>query len=63
MRGRIGAHTLIWALPWDSVLRFVGLKPPQFLLGIHGGAHHVAPEAVSEMKTQAEAKLHMYYLI
>jgi hypothetical protein len=28
----------------------------------HIGAHRVAPEAVSKMKTQAEAKLHMYYL-
>jgi hypothetical protein len=33
-----------------------------FNLESHGGAHLVALEAVFEMKTQAEAKLHMYCL-
>jgi hypothetical protein len=28
-----------------------------------GGAHHVAPEVVLGVKTQAGAKLHMYYFI
>jgi hypothetical protein len=26
----------------------------------HGGAHHGAPEAASEVKTCAEAKFHIY---
>jgi hypothetical protein len=29
----------------------------------HGRAHHVALEATSELKTQAEAKFHMYWFI
>jgi hypothetical protein len=40
----------------------VGQLLHNFDLKSHGGAHRVAPEAVSEMKTQAEAKFHMYYL-
>jgi hypothetical protein len=41
----------------------MGLKPPCFRLGIHGGAHRVAPEAVSEIRAQAEAKFHIYYFV
>jgi hypothetical protein len=33
-----------------------------FDLESYDGAHRVALEAVSEMKTQAEAKLHIYCL-
>jgi hypothetical protein len=40
------------------------LKPPRSRLRIlHGGAHHVAPKAASEVKAQAEAKFHMYWLV
>jgi hypothetical protein len=30
MGGGIGAHMPLQTLPWDSVVRFVGLKHPQF---------------------------------
>jgi hypothetical protein len=35
---------------------FVGLKPPRLVMESNDGAHRVALEAVSEMKTQAEAR-------
>jgi hypothetical protein len=41
----------------------MGLKPPRFHLGIQWWCSHVAPEVVFEVKTEAEAKLHMYYFV
>jgi hypothetical protein len=54
--GRTGTHILLWALPWDSAVHGLNWES-------RGGAHHVAPEAVSEIKAQAEAKFHMYFFV
>jgi hypothetical protein len=56
MGSRIGAHSQLRALLWDSAVHSFDPKS-------HGGAHRVVPEAMSEVKTQPEAKLHMYYFI
>jgi hypothetical protein len=41
----------------------VVLKPPRSQPESRGGAHCVAHAAVSDIKSQTEAKFHMYYLI
>jgi hypothetical protein len=42
--GRTGSLMTLWTRLWDS----------------RGGVHRVAPEAVSEVKAQTEAKFPMY---
>jgi hypothetical protein len=59
--GEIGTHMVLLALPWDSAVKLWGYSLDGLDWESHGGAHRVAPEAVSEVKTQAEAKYHMYW--
>jgi hypothetical protein len=56
----IGTHMVLWALLRDSAVRLSGLSLHGLDWESHGGAHRVAPETVSEVKAQAEAKFHMY---
>jgi hypothetical protein len=48
--GKIGAHMLIRALPWDSVVRLWGSRLHDLDQESHGGAHCVAPKAASVVK-------------
>jgi hypothetical protein len=52
---------VLLALPRDSAVKLWGYSLDSLDWESHGGAHRVAPEAVSEVKTQAEAKYHMYW--
>jgi hypothetical protein len=50
MVGRIGTHLVLWALPRDSAVRLKAKSIHDLDWESHGGAHRVAPEAVSEVK-------------
>jgi hypothetical protein len=57
---RIGTHMVTWALPQDSAVRLRGSSFHNLDWESHDGAHRGGPEAVSEVKAQAEAKFYMY---
>jgi hypothetical protein len=48
--GGIGTHMVLWALSWDSVARLRGRNLHDLDWESHGGAHHVTPEAASEVE-------------
>jgi hypothetical protein len=54
---------LLRALLQDSMVRSWGKSLHGLDWESCGGAHHVAPVVVSEIKAQAEAKFHMYLFI
>jgi hypothetical protein len=50
MVGRIGTHMLLWVPTRDSLVRLWGQSLHSYDMESHGGTHHVAPEAVSELE-------------
>jgi hypothetical protein len=63
MVGRIGSHVSLWVPRWDSVVRSWGKSLHGLDMESYGGARHVAPEAMFELKVQTEAKFHMYCFV
>jgi hypothetical protein len=61
MGGRIGTHMPLRVSLRDSVVTPWGWNLHGCDSESRGGTHHVAPEAASELKAQAEAKFHIYY--
>jgi hypothetical protein len=51
---------VLWVLLRDLAARSWGKILHDLKWDSHGGAHLVAPEAASKVKTQAEAKYQMY---
>jgi hypothetical protein len=58
--GGKGSHMVLWALLRDLAARSWGKILHDLKWDSRGGAHLVAPEAASKVKTQAEAKYQMY---
>jgi hypothetical protein len=61
--GRIDSHMLLRALLWDSVVRLWGNASSVLIGNPMVVPHRVAPKGASEVKSQAEAKFHIYCFV
>jgi hypothetical protein len=59
----MGTHMLLWVPSQDLVVRPWGYSLHGRESESHGGTNHVAPEAASRFKAQAEAKFIIYCVV